>query len=202
MVLTIGFCLIASSTWTSVAAENKESLITRLFRAVPVVPVQKPAPPVSLKREEPAPEPKRLIAKLKSPETNWSARCIRSPAGVTSSCHVVQRIIRNRTGALLMSVLVDLPVKSLKPELKLSLPLGLYLPAGTTLKVDRAPAKEVEIVTCDSKGCYAEVDVDEPLMTALQLGSTLTVTFQNVAKQPIAVPVTLVGFTAALAKIQ
>jgi invasion protein IalB len=36
----------------------------------------------------------------------------------------------------------------------------------------------------------------------LKRGSTLTVTFQNLAKQPIVVPVTLVGFTAAFAKIE
>ena len=198
----VGVVFAGVSVWPTLAAENKQKRIIRLAQEGTVVPLEKPEPPVSLEPVEPAQEPKRLIAEMKSPETNWSARCTRTPAGVTSSCHVIQRIKRNKTGALLMSVLIDLPVKSLQPELRLSLPLGLYLPAGTTLKVDRAPTKEIEIETCDSKGCYAAVSVDEPLLTALKLGNTLTVTFQNVAKEPIAVPVTLVGFTAAFAKIR
>ncbi len=201
----IGMALVGVCPLPTEASESKQNRIMKLAQAGPVVPLEKPEPPVSLEPVqpvEPALEPKRLIAEMKSPETNWSARCIRTPAGVTSSCHVIQRIKRNKTGALLMSVLVDLPVKSLQPELKLSLPLGLYLPAGTTLKVDRAPTQEIEIETCDSKGCYAGLEVDEQLLTALKLGNTLTVTFQNLAKEPIAVPVTLVGFTAALAKIR
>lgn len=165
----------------------------------PVRPVEKPSVPVTA---EVTPEPKRLVAEKKPPETNWSARCVTGAGGQTSACHVIQRIKRNKTGALLMSVLVELPVKTLEPELKLNLPLGLYLPAGTTLQVDRTPTREIQIETCDVKGCYAGIGLDEDMLTALKRGNTMTVTFQNVARQPIAIPVTLVGFTAAFAKIR
>ncbi len=181
------------------AQAEGQDLVRQTIQSAPVVPVEKP--PVPETAEE-TPEPKRLVAEKKSPETNWSARCVTDTSGQTSACHVIQRIKRNKTGALLMSVLVELPVKTLKPELKLNLPLGLYLPAGTTLQVDKTPTKEIQIETCDVKGCYAGIGVDEDMLIALKRGNTMTVTFQNVARQPIAIPVTLVGFTAAFAKIR
>lgn len=185
--------------WLPVANAQSQELAKQSIQSAPVVPVEKPPVPETA---EVTPEPKRLVAEKKPPETNWSARCVTDASGQTSACHVIQRIKRNKTGALLMSVLVELPVKTLKPELKLNLPLGLYLPAGTTLQVDKTPTKEIQIETCDVKGCYAGLGVDEDMLTALKRGNTMTVTFQNVARQPIAIPVTLVGFTAAFAKIR
>ncbi len=198
-VLALCGVVCAAGFGLSTAHAEGQELAKQSIQSAPVVPVEKPPVPETA---EATPEPKRLVAEKKPPETNWSARCVTDNNGQTSACHVIQRIKRNKTGALLMSVLVELPVKTLKPELKLNLPLGLYLPAGTTLQVDKTPTKEIQIETCDVKGCYAGIGVDEDMLTALKRGNTMTVTFQNVARQPIAIPVTLVGFTAAFAKIR
>jgi invasion protein IalB len=165
-----------------------------------VIPAEKPDVP-AVKTEE-APGPANLVAEKKSPETNWSARCVNNPEGQIVDCRVTQNIALTKTGQRLLAVVVRIPRDTGAPAMTLNLPHGLFLPAGTTLQIDKATPKELVIDTCDSKGCYASLDVDNELLMILKKGSTLTVTFQNLAKQPIVVPVTLVGFTAAFAKIE
>lgn len=168
--------------------------------SVPVVPAEMPEMPVP--KTDETPETTNLVAEKKPPETNWSPRCQSSPAGEIVDCRVTQNIELTKTGHRLLSVVVRIPRETGSPVMMFNLPHGLYLPAGTTLQIDRTDPKAIVIETCDVKGCYASVNVDEVLLAALKQGSTLTVTFQNLARQPIAVPVTLVGFTAAFAKIQ
>lgn len=172
----------------------------KLSQTAPVVPAQKPDLPI-VKTEE-TPEPANLVAEKKSPETNWSARCMSNPEGQITDCRVTQNIALTKTGHRLLAVVVRIPRDTGAPAMTLNLPHGLFLPAGTQLQVDKTAPKEIVIETCDAKGCYASLDVDPELLMSLKKGSTLTVTFQNLAKQPIVVPVTLVGFTAAFAKIE
>lgn len=143
-----------------------------------------------------------LVAEEKPPETNWSAKCDQDDLGEKTNCRVVQSIQLTKTKQTLLSVLVRRPSGDVRPLMTLNLPHGLYLPAGTTIKIDQTQAFGVPVETCDAKGCYASLSVEDEMLTALKKGATMIVTFQNLARQPINVPVTLVGFTAAFEKIQ
>jgi invasion protein IalB len=203
VVLALVLAAIAQAfpTDSSLAATPERGGPLVFAQAAPVIPAEKPEPPAAKEGEEP-PEPANLVAEKKSPETNWSAKCVNSADGALVDCRVTQNIALTKTGQRLLAVVVRIPRETGSPVMTLNLPHGLYLPAGTTLQIDKTDPREIVIETCDSKGCYATLDVDEELLVSLKKGSTLTVTFQNLAKQPIAVPVTLIGFTAAYAKIR
>lgn len=56
--------------------------------------------------------------------------------------------------------------------------------------------------TCDNGGCYAGTPVSDELLKTLRSSQTVTISFQGLNKQPINVPMPLLGFADAYQKIQ
>jgi invasion protein IalB len=83
-----------------------------------------------------------------------------------------------------------------------SLPLGSYLPAGVSLQFGNGEAKALAIQNCDRSGCLARYAVTEAELGAMQKGSDLTLTLQDMQKQPITFTVPVNGFAQAYAKIK
>jgi len=82
------------------------------------------------------------------------------------------------------------------------LPLGLNLPGGARLQVDDGKVVELLIQTCENRGCYANTQISPDLLAALKSGKQLKVSFQNLAKETITIPMPLADFTAAYDKIK
>ena len=83
-----------------------------------------------------------------------------------------------------------------------SLPLGSYLPAGVALQIGDAEAKNLAIQNCDRSGCLARYAVSEAELAAMQKGSDLTITLQDMQRKPITFTVPVSGFAQAYAKIK
>jgi invasion protein IalB len=82
------------------------------------------------------------------------------------------------------------------------LPLGLNLPAGARLQVDEGKPADLQIQTCENRGCYANLPVAPDLLAALRSGKQLKISFQNLAKETITIPMPLTDFAAAYDKIK
>jgi len=82
------------------------------------------------------------------------------------------------------------------------LPLGLNLPGGAKLQVDDGKTAELQIQTCENRGCYAAVPISPDLLTALRSGKQLKVSFQNLSKETITIPMPLTDFATAYDKIK
>ena len=63
--------------------------------------------------------------------------------------------------------------------------------------VDANAPKALDLQTCDRTACYAETGLPAELVAAMQGGQKLNITFQNMQKQPVTLPMSLIGFTAA-----
>lgn len=81
-------------------------------------------------------------------------------------------------------------------------PVGLFLPAGINLAVDDKDFDKLQLQTCDLNGCFAGSEVPEKMLDAMKDGKTLNVTFQNIAKKDIKVPMPLKGFKDAYSRIE
>ena len=88
------------------------------------------------------------------------------------------------------------------PVALVQLPLGLNLPAGAKLQVDDGKAIDLQIQTCENRGCYANVPIAPELLAALRSGKQLKVSFQNLGKETITIPMPLTDFAAAYDKIK
>ena len=143
--------------------------------------------------------PAKTAPAPQAPQIPWLVNC----ASVTGqmSCEAVQRLTIQKTGKLLLSVSVRIPEKSKKGAMMLHLPHGMFLPEGVALTIDGKKPKKEPVQTCDQKGCYVGLALDEPLLKDLESGKTLSISFKNLQKQDIKVPVSLSGFKEAYGKL-
>ena len=78
---------------------------------------------------------------------------------------------------------------------------GLFLAAGTTIQIDQGKLESLQVQTSDDKGCYAGAPVTKDMLAILQKAEKLIVTFQDLKKQTITVPMPLAGFAEAYQKL-
>jgi len=107
-----------------------------------------------------------------------------------------------KTGQLVILVNIRVPSETRAPVILVQLPLGLNLPAGIKLQVDEGKTADMQIQTCENRGCYASLPVSSDLLAALKSGKQLKVSFQNLGKETITVPMPLEDFPAAYEKIK
>ena len=70
------------------------------------------------------------------------------------------------------------------------------------MQVDDCKATDLQIQTCEQRGCYAGGPLAADLIAAMRTGKELKVSFQNLAKESIAIPMPLTDFAAAYDKIK
>lgn len=132
----------------------------------------------------------------------WDTSCAQLTRRDEPNCEMSQMVIVPQSRQVLLRVEIEVPGDGSGPRMVLRLPHGIYLPAGITLEIDEAAASEAEVQTCDAQGCYAVVDLDDDLVSRLERGNQLSVTFRSLSREAVSVPVDLRGFTEAYAKIR
>lgn len=113
-----------------------------------------------------------------------------------------QTAVLTKTGQLVVLVSIRVTSDSHAPVALVQLPLGLNLPAGARLQVDDGNAVDLQIQTCENRGCFASTPVAPELLAALKSGKQLKVSFQTLAKETISIPMPLADFAAAYDKIK
>ncbi len=149
--------------------------------------------------EKPGAAPKPAAAEHQATPAGWAVNCADGGQGLV--CKASQSIVLTGTRQLLLSVSVSKPAADTFAPMLVQLPHGLFLPAGMTFSVDDAPPEKLEIQTCDAQGCYAGVGLAPDKIAAMGKGTNLNVTFNDLKKQKIVVPVPLKGFEAAFKKL-
>jgi invasion protein IalB len=129
----------------------------------------------------------------------WTVNCVNSGKGL--DCKAAQTIVLAKTRQLLLSASVNKPAGDESAALLLRLPHGLFNPAGVTVAVDDGKPEMLEIQTCDAKGCYAGQAIPPGKLAEMSKGRKLLVSFQNLKKQKITVPLPLKGFAQAYSKL-
>ena len=136
------------------------------------------------------------------PQPGWAARCSSASRDAPLECAVEQTAVLQKTGQLIILVNVRVPSDTRMPVAMVQLPLGLNLPGGAKLQVDDGRMTDLQIETCESRGCYAGTPVGPDLLAALKSGKQLKISFQNLSKETITIPLPLGDFAAAYDKIK
>jgi invasion protein IalB len=132
----------------------------------------------------------------------WIARCSSASRGAPLECAIEQTAVLTKTGQLIVLINVRVPAETRTPVAIVQLPLGLNLPAGAKLQVDDGKTSDLQIQTCEARGCYANVQISPDMLAAMKSGKQLKVSFQNLAKETITIPMPLADFAAAYEKIK
>ena len=166
-------------------------------------PKAKGAPAAQAAPATPAPAaPQAEAAPATPPPPGWSARCNSASRGAPLECLIEQTAVLTKTGQLIVLINIRVPSDTHEPVAVVQLPLGLNLPAGAKLQVDDGKAAELQIQTCEQRGCYTNAPISPEMLAAMKTGKQLKVSFQNLAKEVIAIPMPLTDFAAAYEKIK
>jgi invasion protein IalB len=132
----------------------------------------------------------------------WVARCSSTSRDAPLECAVEQSAVLTKTGQLIVLINIRVSAETRAPIALVQLPLGLNLPAGAKLQVDDGKTSDLQIQTCEARGCYANLQISPDVLAALKSGKQLKISFQNLAKETIAIPMPLADFAAAYDKIK
>lgn len=132
----------------------------------------------------------------------WAARCTSASRDAPLECAIEQTAVLSKTGQLIVLVNIRVPTDTRTPVALVQLPLGLNLPAGAKLQVDDGKTTDLQIQTCEARGCYAGTPIAPDLLAAIKSGKQLKVSFQNLGKETITIPMPLADFAAAYDKIK
>jgi invasion protein IalB len=136
------------------------------------------------------------------PPPGWVARCGSASRDAPLECAIEQNAVLPRTGQLVIAVNIRVPADTHTPSALIQLPLGLNIPNGAKLQVDDGKATDLQIQTCEARGCYAGTTIAPDLLAAMKSGKQLKVSFQNLNKETLTVPLPLADFAAAYDKIK
>lgn len=136
------------------------------------------------------------------PQPGWIARCTSASRDAPLECAIEQSAVLTKTGQTIVLINIRIAPDTRTPVALLQLPLGLNLPLGAKLQVDEGKTVDLQIQTCENRGCYASTPIAPDLLAALRSGKQLKVSFQNMAKEMIAIPMPLTDFAAAYDKIK
>jgi invasion protein IalB len=150
----------------------------------------------------PAPAPSGTAAAPAPTPPGWAARCSSASRDAPLECAIEQNAILTKTGQLFVTVNIRVPGDTRAPIALVQLPLGLNLQAGAKFQVDDGKAVDLQIQTCENRGCYASAPITPEIVGALKSGKQLKVLFQDLAKETITVPMPLSDFAAAYDKIK
>src|SRR5258707_3329452 len=136
------------------------------------------------------------------PPPGWVARCGSASRDAPLECAIEQNAVLPRTGQLVIAGNIRVPADTHTPSALVQLPLGLNLPGGAKLQVDDGMAADMQIQTCEARGCYAGTTIAPDLLAAMKSGKQVKISFQNLNKETLTVPLPLADFAAAYDKIK
>ena len=128
---------------------------------------------------------------------NWTARCEKQ--GDMESCFIFQNLVLKKGGSRLLHIAVGyLSSKKKIPVILISMPLGISLPPGASIKVDDQEPIKFQIERCEHSGCRGGFKLKESMLKSFSEGKKAVVTFHDGLHEAINVPITLAGLSDGL----
>ncbi len=130
-------------------------------------------------------------------------------------CATFHDTIDANTGMTVVSAAIREVEGDAKPDLQVTVPLGMIIPAGARVAVlsveqaeklkkgeelDNKDVKQIDLkfTACLPNGCTAEIEAPQETLDGMKKGGSLLVRSIYVNGQPFSVPVPLTGFEAAM----
>ena len=190
MKISIALALLVAATLASPALSQ-----------TPQAPKAKAAPRAAQASPSPSPTPDAAPGNAPAPP-GWVARCASASRDAPLECAIEQTAVLTKTGQLIVLLNIRVASDTRQPFATIQLPLGLNLPAGAKLQVDDGKVSDLQIQTCEQRGCYANSPIPPDMLAAMKSGKQLKVSFQNLGKETITIPMPLADFAAAYDKIK
>ena len=127
----------------------------------------------------------------------WTKVCRKEPEANAKQVCFLARDARVESGMPVAVVVLVEPEGEATKFLRVTLPLGVSLQAGTRVIIDNGQPLTGSYVICLSEGCMAEYEASDEMITKMKSGQTLHVQGINGSGQPINIPMPLADFAKA-----
>jgi invasion protein IalB len=131
---------------------------------------------------------------VRSVHQDWQIRCDTPPGAQSEQCALMQSVVAEDRANVGLTVIVLKTADNKSRVLRVIAPLGVLLPAGLGLTIDKADVGRAGFVRCLPRGCFAEVVMDDNLMKALRTGQSATFIIFQTPEEGIGFPLSLKGF--------
>jgi len=135
---------------------------------------------------------------------DWRAKCV-SPdekKPQQTNCHVFQDLLQKESGKRVLHVAIGHLSDKQPLAMIITLPLGIALPQGISMRIDEKDNKQIPLQACFTNGCQAAFELESSWLKKLKAGKNAEVIFYNLRNQAISIPVSLKGITAAINALQ
>jgi invasion protein IalB len=127
----------------------------------------------------------------------WTKVCQKGPEASAKQVCFIAREAHMESGVPVVLVVLVEPEGEAKKLLRVTLPLGVWLQAGTRVIIDNGQPFTGPYVICLPNGCMAEYEASDELVTKMKSGQSLHVQAINGSRQPISIPIPLGDFAKA-----
>jgi invasion protein IalB len=131
---------------------------------------------------------------VKSVHKDWQVRCDTPPGAKHQQCALIQSVTAADRANVGLTVIVLKTADKKRRLMRVVAPLGVLLPSGLGLKIDKTNVGRAGFVRCLPNGCIAEVVMDDKLLKELQTGKTATFIIFQTPEEGIGFPMSLAGF--------
>jgi invasion protein IalB len=143
-----------------------------------------------------------LQGTVKGQHGDWQRVCKPPPAGAKSEvCALVQSVTAEDRDNVGLTIYFQRFASGTR-VLRVFAPLGVLLPPGLGLKIDGKDVGHAPFVRCHSFACYAQVVVEDGLVTQLRTGKTAIFIIFQTEEAGIGIPVSLAGFAQGLQALE
>ena len=131
---------------------------------------------------------------VKSVHADWQVRCDTPPGAQGEQCALIQSVTAEDRPNVGLTVIVLKTADQKSRLMRVLAPLGVLLPSGLGLKIDKTDVGRAGFVRCLPNGCVAEVVMDDNLVKQLRTGTSATFIIFQTPEEGIGIPMSLKGF--------
>lgn len=148
--------------------------------------------------------PDRAMAQdgtVKAQHGDWQVVCKPPPPGAKNeACALVQSVTAEDRNNVGLTVYFQKFTNGTR-VLRVFAPLGVLLPPGLGLKIDDKDVGNAPFLRCHNFACYAQVVAEDKLVDQLKTGKQAVFIIFQTEEAGIGIPISLEGFTQALAAL-
>lgn len=139
---------------------------------------------------------------VKAQHGDWQVVCKPPPPGARNEiCALVQSVTAEDRNNVGLTVYFQVFSNGTR-VLRVFAPLGVLLPPGLGLKIDDRDVGNAPFLRCQNFACYAQVVVEDKLIEQLKSGKTAVFIIFQTEEAGIGIPISLGGFSQALAALR
>ena len=191
--LAAAFCLALSGVPESVRSQEHPTTPETTQDEAPETTQNEAQEPAAEKSPEPAQGVRRF--------EDWELRCEQKDEWEEKTCYISQSLTAEKSDRRVLQVLIAHFGEERLLGALISVPIGIRLPPGLVMQIDKEPARRFPLERCTPQTCQAQVRLDDKLLASFKAGMEVKVTFYEASGQAVHVTFSLKGFTAAFKEL-